>query len=98
MIKHIVFWKVAPLEDREQRKKVCDTFREKTANLKKIIPQIREAAVGCNYNDDGFHICIDSVFDSKEGLQQYIDHPEHLKVREWLNSVTCDKTVFDYEY
>ena len=64
-----------------------------------IIPQIKSATVGYNVNEgDVFHVCIDSVFDSLEDLNTYIDHPEHQKVRAFMNEVSYDKTVFDYEF
>ena len=41
---------------------------------------------------------IDSVFNNIDELNEYINNPEHLKVREYMNSVSYDKTVFDYEF
>ena len=62
-------------------------------------PQIKSATVGYNVNEgDVFHVCIDSVFDSLDDLNTYIDHPEHQKVRAFMNEVSYDKTVFDYEF
>jgi hypothetical protein len=102
MIRHIVFWKIHKDGSPEQRRLTCDQFSEKTAYLKKIIPQIIEARVGYNQAataaEDQFHICIESLFRSWEDLDIYINHPEHLKVREFLNTVQYEKTVFDYEY
>lgn len=99
MIKHIVFWKINEEGTEADRMQTIETFRQKTEYLKTIIPQIREAAVGANVNQgDTFHVCIDSVFESMEELATYINHPEHLKVREYMNSVSYDKTVFDYEF
>ncbi len=99
MLKHIVYWKVCKDGTVEDRKKVVEEFANKTAYLKTIIPQIKEAKVGWNINEgDVFHVCIDSVFNNKEELEEYINNPEHLKVREYMNSVSYDKTVFDYEF
>lgn len=98
MIKHLVYWKVCKNGTKEDRKKVCEEFRKKTEYLQTIIPEIKEARVGFNINDDGFHVCIDSVFNNVEELNKYINNPEHLKVREYMNSVSYDKTVFDYEF
>lgn len=97
MIKHIVFWKVSPPGDSVTHIAVYEEFFKRTEYLKSIIPQIVEARVGYNYNEgDVFNLCIDSLFESQEDLDAYINHPEHLKVREYLNSVTYDKAVFDY--
>ena len=101
MLRHIVFWKISPEGDNSKHREVCDQFQAKCAFLESVIPQFRRYRVACNTearDEKNFHICIDSIFASKEDLEAYIIHPEHLKVREWLNSVTYDKTVFDYEY
>ena len=99
MIKHIVFWKINKGGSGKEREKILNQFRNKTEYLKTIIPEIIEARVGLNYNrGNAFHLCIDSVFESDEALQCYINNPEHLKVREWLDEVSYDKTVFDYEF
>lgn len=99
MIKHIVFWKINKDGTAADRLATVEAFRQKTAYLQTIIPQIRSAQVGYNVNEgDVFHVCIDSVFDSLEDLDTYINHPEHLKVRAFMNESSYDKTVFDYEY
>ena len=82
MIKHIVFWKINKDGTDSDRRATVEAFRKKTEYLQTIIPQIKSATVGYNVNEgDVFHVCIDSVFDSLEDLNTYIDHPEHQKVR-----------------
>lgn len=99
MIKHIVFWKINKDGSDADRRATVEAFRQKTAYLQTIIPQIQSATVGYNVNEgDVFHVCIDSVFASLEDLNIYINHPEHLKVRTFMNDVSYDKTVFDYEF
>ena len=98
MLKHIVFWKICENGTAQEREEVVRTFRKKTEALREIIPEIKEAEVGANINENGFHVCIDSVFNNKEELDRYINHPEHLKVRAYMNEVSYDKTVFDYEF
>ncbi len=92
MIKHIVLWKINPGLDKQA---VLEEFARRTEYLKTIIPEIKEARVALSYAGD-FELCIDSVFENDQELQVYINNPEHLKTRAWLNSVTCDKTSFDY--
>jgi len=99
MLKHIVMWKILKDGTPEERVAAGKEFEQKTAYLASIIPQIKEAKVGINVNEgDVFHICIDSVFENKEDLEIYINNPEHLKVRAWLNSILYDKAVMDYEF
>ena len=98
MLKHIVFWKVCKDGTAEDRAAVIDTFSKKVDALRPIIPQIKDAVVAANINDGQFDVCIDSVFENKEELDAYIYHPEHLKVRAYMDSVSYDKTVFDYYF
>lgn len=99
MIKHIVFWKINKDGTVEDKLATVEAFRKKTEYLGTIIPEIKSATVGWNVNEgDVFHVCIDSVFEDLEALERYINHPEHLKVREFMNSVSYDKTVFDYNF
>lgn len=96
MIKHIVLWKLRGAES--ERQGYIDTFTKNTEYLKSILPQIRKAEIGGNFNEgDGFHIGIYCEFDNRADLDAYLNHPEHLKIRAYINSVTYDKTVFDYE-
>lgn len=99
MVKHIVFWKINQGGTKQDRIRTCKEFEAKLNHLKKIIPQIKEAKAAFNSNEgDVFHMCIDSVFENYEEMDIYINHPEHLKVREFLDSVSYDKAVFDYEF
>ena len=92
VIKHIVLWKINPELD---KKAVLAEFSRRTEYLKTIIPEIKEARVALSYAGE-YELCIDSVFENDEELQIYINNPEHLKTRAWLNTVTCAKTSFDY--
>lgn len=98
MLKHIVLWKIHKGGTKEQKLESCQAFKEKTRYLKTVIPEIVEARVAYNLNEDGFDICIDSVFRNEEDLERYIMHPEHLKVRAFLDTIQYEKTTFDYEY
>ena len=98
MLKHIVFWKIAENGSAEERAALIDEFRAKIDYLKTLIPQLANARIGANTVEGSYHVCIDSCFENKESLDEYIEHPEHLKVRAWLDSISYDKAVFDYYY
>ncbi len=98
MLKHIVFWKIDE-GNIEERARTIAEFTKKTEYLKSIIPEILEAKVGTNIVEgDEYHVCIDSVFENVDTLNTYIEHPEHLKVRAFLNEHAYEKAIFDYEY
>lgn len=99
MIKHIVFWKIHQNGTESVRKETFHQFENMINDLSKVIPQIVEARVGYNFQaDNNYHICIDAIFNSRADLDTYIKHPDHLKVRKFLDSCQFEKTIFDYEF
>ena len=95
MIKHLVFWRV---RDDEDKQKNMEKMRELLTSLVGVVPGLVSAEIGFNYNPKGFDIALYSVFDSKEALDGYQVHPEHLKVKEFVHSVITDRCVVDFEF
>lgn len=85
-------------------------FRDenKSANIKEVtkrlnalvelIPSLKSMEVGVNFtlSDRAFDLSLYSTFESKEDLDAYAVHPEHLKVVELIKSVTLESKVVDY--
>jgi len=67
--------------------------------LLELIPELKSMEVGVNFTDSerAFDLSLYSTFDTKEELQAYAVHPEHLKVVELIKSVTLESKVVDYE-
>jgi len=80
----------------------------KAQNLKKVeeklnalmqkIDELKSIEVGLNFTDSdrAFDLSLYSTFESKEDLQAYAIHSEHLKVVELIKSVTTESKVVDY--
>lgn len=94
MIKHIVFWNVRNDENKENNMK---EMRKKLTSLVGVVPGLISAEVGFNYNPKGYDVALYSVFESKEALDGYQVHPEHLKVKEFVLSVITERACADYE-
>jgi hypothetical protein len=63
-----------------------------------LIPNLKSMEVGVNFTvaDRAFDLSLYSTFDTKEDLDAYATHPEHLKVVEFIKSVTIESKVVDY--
>lgn len=94
MIKHIVFWNVRNDENKESNMK---EMRKKLTSLVGVVPGLISAEVGFNYNPKGYDVALYSVFESKEALDGYQVHPEHLKVKEFVHSVITERACAEYE-
>ena len=94
MIVHIVMFKFKE----ENRDNNIEDVVKKLNALVDLIPTLKSMEVGVDFSrtERAFDMSLYSKFDSKEDLQAYAIHPEHLKVVELIKSVTQESKVVDY--
>lgn len=94
MIKHIVMWKLKDKNDETLNK-----MKNDLEGLKDKISEIKEIEVGIDFNgsDAAYDVVLYSVFESKEDLDAYQTHPEHVKAGVFIKSVVSNRVVVDYE-
>ena len=95
MIDHLVFIAVkedASLEDVED---LISSIR----GLKDSVPGVVDLTVGENFSgrSGGYTHGLFVRFESREDLQRYMEHPDHLAVVEKLDRLT-NRIVADYEF
>lgn len=94
MITHIVLFKLK-VPTPENIKKGVDTLR----SLDGKIDVLKSLEVGCDlvHNERSFDIALTAKFDSMEDLQTYREHPEHVKVAEYIKEASVRVVSVDYE-
>lgn len=93
MIRHIVCWKLKDTEDKSEN--IKRMRRELTALVGKVDGLI-EAEVGeCFVGDWDAALC--SLFESREALESYRTHPEHVKVQQFIHTILVQRSAADYE-
>ena len=94
MIVHIVMFRFKEENREENLKEVTSRLNA----LVELIPTLKSMEVGVDFSrtERAFDLSLYSTFDSKEDLQAYAVHPEHLKVVELIKSVTLESKVVDY--
>ena len=98
MIKHIVMWKMADIEDKNQRAADIKTQLEL---LKDKIDVLIDIQVGINFNesDAASDVVLVSTFASKEDLETYQEHPAHKAVgADYVRPYVKERRVADYEF
>src|SRR5258708_19472341 len=99
MIKHIVLWKIK--EGVEGKRKEESALRLKGAleSMRGKIKEIQSLEVGLNFNpaDTACDLSLYTAFKSREDLDNYQKHPEHLKVVELVKKLAAERRVSDYE-
>lgn len=94
MIVHIVMFKFS---DENKSANLAEVTKRLNA-LVELISELKKMEVGVNFtlSPRAFDLSLYSTFDTKEDLEAYAIHPEHLKVVELIKSVTLESKVVDY--
>jgi hypothetical protein len=95
MIKHIVMWKFkdeVPEADKLEMKRLLEA-------LKGVAPTLLDIEVGLDVlgTDQSQDVVLYSEFEDLAGLKAYAEHPEHLKVVEFVKPRVCERHAVDYE-
>jgi hypothetical protein len=95
MLTHIVCWKYKPETSEAARRE----HRDKLLALTSIIPDIRSFNVGADilHLDRSFDTGLVAIFDDRDALDQYTDHPEHQKVAGLGRDVSQQVVSVDFE-
>ena len=99
MIKHIVLWRLADKGQGATKDENAQRMKVAIESLAETVPFVREIEVGIDIegSDAAWDVVLYSAFDSVEDLAAYQAHPEHLKVRDLVSSLTVERAVIDYE-
>ena len=99
MIKHIVMWRLKDSAAGASREENAKKLKESLEDLKDKIEEIKAIEVGINFNSSpaAFDVVLYSEFADREGLDTYQNHPEHLKIVDFVGEIRTDRAVVDYE-
>jgi antibiotic biosynthesis monooxygenase (ABM) superfamily enzyme len=94
MIKHIVLF---DFKD-ENREDNIEKAKEMLLALIESVPTLQKMEVGINFSKEAraMDLSIYTEFENMEGLNAYANHPEHLKVVEFIKTVVNSSKVSDY--
>jgi hypothetical protein len=98
MIKHIVMWRLKDEAAGATKEVNALKLKDALESLTDKIQSLKAAEVGINFNPSpaAFDVVLYSEFDDEEGLQAYQNHPEHLKIVDFVGEIRTDRAVVDY--
>ena len=98
MLKHIVMWKFKDEAEGKSREENCRYVKEQLEALPAKISFIKKLEVGVNEfkSPMASDLVLVTEFESKEDLDLYAVHPEHVKVSDYVTKVRSERTVVDY--
>lgn len=100
MVRHIVLWKYKEELTEEERNTLGEEAKNRLEALKEIIPGILSLKVITKTLPTGTGNCdlmLDSSFISREALDFYQNHEEHVKAGAFVRSITHGRICVDYE-
>jgi len=98
MIKHIVMWRLKDYAAGAAKEENALKLKDSLESLTDKIGSLKAVEVGINFNPSpaAFDVVLYSEFDDEEGLQAYQNHPEHLKIVDFVGEIRVDRAVVDY--
>ena len=99
MIKHIVMWKLKEDVGGVGKVENIAEMKERLEVLKDQIAEIKELEVGINtkQSDTAYDIVLLTSFGSQADLNSYQAHPEHRNVGRFIQDVTRERCIVDFE-
>jgi Stress responsive A/B Barrel Domain len=97
MIDHLVLFTLKEGTSREDEEDVISTFRE----LRGKIPNLVDFSIGKNFSErsQGYTHGLFVRFQTRDDLQDYLKHPEHLSAVKKLDALQeGERIVVDYEF
>lgn len=95
MVVHIVMFK---FNDENKQENISKT-KELLESLTNKIDALNKMEVGVDFNksERAFDLSLYSTFNTKDDLNSYASHPDHLEVVKFIKEVTKESKVVDYE-
>ncbi len=99
MLTHIVVWKLKDYAESAEKIENDRIIKAKLEGLKDTIKGIKFLEVGINVNDtaDFYDVVLYSEFKNSDDFNAYQNHPEHLKVGDFIGKVWLERKVIDYK-
>ena len=97
MVKHIIIWDFKDELTAGQKKEAAARMKEGLEALNGVIEGLINLHVVTEFlGSSNGDIMLDSVFEDEKALAYYADHPEHVKVKEYVHTVVKSRKCCDY--
>lgn len=99
MVTHIVMWKLHAEADGRTREENARIAKEKIDALAGRIPGLLSIKAGIDFlrSDASADLVLISTHTSREALDVYQDHPEHVAIKGFMKTITCGRQVVDFD-
>lgn len=99
MIKHVVFFRLADQAEGRTKLENAQIISNGLLALKQHVDVLLSAEVGINIPNapkTDHDLCLICTFEKWEDLDTYQNHPEHVKVAEYIGKCKTNRAAVDY--
>ena len=100
MIKHVVFFRLLDEAEGKTKLENAQIIRDGLLALREKIDVLVDETVGINIpnaKNTDHDICLTCTFNTWEDLDTYANHPEHVKVAQYIGKCKEARSAVDYE-
>ncbi|MCR5122047.1 MAG: Dabb family protein [Ruminococcus sp.] len=98
MVKHIIIWDFKDELTAEQKKSAAQRMKTELEALVGVIEGLKSLHVATDLlGSSNGDITLDSEFEDEKALAYYADHPEHVKIKEFVRTVVKARKCADYK-
>jgi len=99
MIKHVVLWKLKDFAEGASKQQNALKIKGLLEEMRGKIPGMLKLEVGLNFekSSDAVDISLYTEFESREALDAYQVHPDHMPAKKLIPLVRSERRVTDYE-
>lgn len=92
-------WKLKEFAEGKEKQENAKLIKIGLESLREKINQIKFIEVGININksDQAYDVVLYSLFENIDDLNTYQNHPEHIKVSEYVGKVKDVRVAADYQ-
>ena len=97
MIRHVLIFTLKTDDPAEKAEQIAEIGR-RLVGLQEVIPEILRMNVPADstFIDRNGDFAIDSDFADAEALQVYAEHPAHVEVAQYINSLVATRAAIDF--
>ena len=101
MIKHIVMFKFMEEADGRTKAENLEIAKGMLEALQGVVPTLLSSRVSLGaegQNPANYDLVLEAEYETMEALNEYIVHPEHKKVGQFMAKVRESRACVDYEF
>ncbi len=98
MVRHVIIWDFKDELTPEQKREAAARMKRELEALYGVVEGLKSIKVVTEILDSSNgDIMLDSEFEDKAALAYYADHPEHVKVKEFVRTAVKARKCVDFE-